>query len=325
MTTTAVVSSSRAPLAVPTTVGIDVSQDALDVVVRPAGTHRRVANDAAGHAELVMYLGATPPTVIALEASGSYERSVVAALVAADLPVVVLNPHQVRAFARATGQLAKTDRLDAAVLAHYAEALRPEPRPIPDAAQQELAALVGRRQDLLAMRIAEQHRLRTLPATLAGPVREHIQWLRDQLKQVETAIMERIAAQPRWQADSALLQTMKGVGPIISATLVARLPELGQLNRRQIAKLVGVAPLARDSGKTRGKRRCTGGRADVRTALYLGALVATRYNPVIRAFYQRLVAAGKPTKVALVACAHKLLTILNAMLRDRTPWRLPMA
>jgi transposase len=325
MTTSSVVSPSSPSVAVPVTVGIDVSQDALEVVVRPAGTHQRVANDAPGHAELIASLRAMPPTIVALEASGSYARGVVAALVAADLPVAVLNPHQVRAFARATGQLAKTDRLDAAVLAHYAEALRPEPRPIPDAAQQELAALVGRRQDLLAMRIAEQHRLRTLPATLAGPVREHIQWLRDQLKTVEAAITERIAAQPQWQADSALLQTMKGVGPIISATLVARLPELGRLNRRQIAKLVGVAPLAHDSGKHRGKRHCAGGRADVRTALYLGALVATRYNPVIRVFYQRLVGAGKPKKVALVACAHKLLTILGAMLRDRTPWRPPMA
>lgn len=175
------------------------------------------------------------------------------------------------------------------------------------------------------MRIAEQHRLRPLPPTLTEPVREHIAWLRTQLKTVETAISTRIAAQPQWQADSQLLQTMKGVGPIISATLIARLPELGQLSRQQIAKRVGVAPLAHDSGKTRGKRRCVGGRADVRTALYLGALVATRFTPTIRAFYQRLVGAGNPKKVAWVAGAHKLLTILNAMLRDRTPWRAPMA
>ena len=327
MTTTVVTSlpSSSRPVAPPCTVGIDVCQDALDVAVRPGGTSRRVPNDAAGHAILVAHLRALSPTVVALEASGGYERGVVAALVAAHLPVAVLNPRQVRAFAQACGQLAKTDRLDAAVLAHYAAALHPEPRPIPDAAQQELAALVGRRQDLLAMRIAEQHRLRTIPPTLAAPIREHIQWLRDQLRAVETAIATRIAAQPQWQADSALLQTMKGVGPIVSATLVARLPELGRLNRRQLAKLVGVAPLARDSGKTRGKRRCAGGRADVRTALYLAALVASRFNPSIRAFYQRLVGAGKPKKVALVACAHKLLTILGALLRDRTPWRPPIA
>jgi transposase len=321
-----VVACSPTPVAtVPCTVGIDVSQDVLDVALYPTGTPFQVANDGAGHADLVAHLADTVPTVIALEATGGYERGVVAALVAAQLPVVVLNPRQVRSFADATGQLAKTDRLDAAVLAHYAAALHPAPRPIPDAAQQELAALVGRRQDLLMMRMAEQQRLRTLPPTLAGPVREHIQWLRDQLKAVEATISARIAAHPQWQADSRLLQTMKGVGPIVSATLVARLPELGRLGRSQIAKLVGVAPLARDSGKTRGKRRCTGGRADVRTALYLAALVASRFNPVIRAFYQRLVAAGKLKKVALVACAHKLLTILNAMLRDRTPWRLPMA
>lgn len=267
---TAVIASPAPPspaVAVLGTVGIDVSQDMLDIALHPAGSAWRVANAATGQARLVARLATIAPTLVALEATGGYERGVVAALVAAALPVVVLNPRQVRAFAAAAGQLAKTDRLDAAVRAHYAAALHPTPRPIPDAAQQELAALVGRRQNLLAMRMAEQHRLRTRPPTVAGPVREHIQWLRDQLKAVEATITKRIAAHPQWQADSQLLQTMKGGGPIVSATLVARLPELGRLNRRQIAKLVGVAPLARDSGKTRGKRRCTGGRADVRTAL----------------------------------------------------------
>ncbi len=306
-------------------VGIDVSQDFLDVAQRPAGVRDRVPNDATGYTTLLARWADCPPVVVAVEATGGYEQGVVAALTAAQLPVAVLNPRQVRDFARATGQLAKTDRLDAAVLAHYAEALRPTPRRVPDAAQRELAALVGRRQDLIALRIAEQHRQRTVPAALAASIAEHIAWLRAQLATVEAAIGAQIAAHPQWQADSALLQTMKGVGPIISATLVARLPELGQLTRQQIAKLVGVAPLARDSGKAHGKRRCAGGRADVRTALYLGALVATRFNPVIRAFYQRLRAAGKLPKVALVACAHKLLTILNAMRRDRTPWRAPIA
>ncbi len=316
-----------APIAAssPCYLGIDVAQDHLDIALRPGGDAFRIPNDAAGHAELLARLAGTPPVVIAVEATGGYEQGVVAALAAAQLPVAVLTPRQVRDFARATGQLAKTDRVDARVLAHYAEALRPTPRPVPAAAQRELAALVGRRQDLIAMRIAEQHRLRTAPAAIAAPIRAHITWLREQLAAVEAAITERIAAHPQWQADSALLQTLKGVGPIISATLVARRPELGHLTRQQIAKLVGVAPLARDSGKFQGKRRCAGGRADVRTALYLAALVASRFNSVIRAFYQRLIAAGKLAKVALVACAHKLLTILNAMMRDRTPWRWPIA
>ena len=316
---------ASAPVATPTVVGIDVAKDWLDVALRPGGAAFRVPNTAAGHADLCTRLAAAPPVVVALEATGGYEQAVVAALMAAGLAVAVLNPRQVRDFARATGQLAKTDRVDAAVLAHFAEALRPSPRPLADAAQRDLAALVGRRQDLIAMRIAEQHRLRLAPATLADPIRAHIAWLREQLSAIETAIHARIARHPQWQADSVLLQTMKGVGPIISATLVARLPELGRLTAKQIAKLVGVAPIARDSGTRHGKRRCAGGRADVRTALYLGALVASRFNPVIRAFYRRLVAAGKLKKVALVACAHKLLTILNAMMRDRTPWRAPIA
>lgn len=306
-------------------VGIDVAKDHLDVALRPADVTFRVSNDAAGHGEVLARLTDLPVTLVVLEATGGYEQAVVAALTAAHVPVAVLNPRQVRDFARASGQLAKTDRVDARVLAHYAAALRPTPRPLPAAAQRELAALVGRRQDLIAMRIAEQHRLRTAPAAIAAPIRAHIAWLRKQLTAVEATITTQVAAHPQWQADSTLLQTMKGVGPLISATLIARLPELGQLTHRQVAKLVGVAPFARDSGTSRGKRRCAGGRADVRTALYLAALVASRFNPVIRAFYQRLTAAGKPAKVALVACAHKLLTILNAMMRDRTPWRLPIA
>ncbi len=309
----------------PTFVGIDVSQDQLDVALRPAGVTFRVANTEAGHVALLARLADDQVALVAIEATGGYEHEVIAVLAAAGLPVARLNPRQVRDFARATSQLAKTDPVDARVLAHFAEALRPTPRPLPTAAQRELAALVGRRQDLIAMRIAEQHRLRTAPAAIAAPIRDHIRWLREQLATVEAAITERVAAQPQWQADSALLQTMKGVGPVISATLLARLPELGQLTHRQVAKLVGVAPFARDSGKSQGKRRCMGGRADVRTALYLAALVASRFNPVIRAFYQRLVAAGKLKKVALIACAHKLLTILNAMLRDHTPWRAPIA
>jgi transposase len=309
----------------PIFVGIDVSQETLDVRHRPSGETDHVPNDPIGFAVLLSRWATTPPVLVVVEATGGYEQGLVVALAAAQIPVAVLNPRQVRDFARATGQLAKTDRVDAAVLAHYAEALRPTPRPVPDAAQRELAALVGRRQDLIAMRIAEQHRQRLVAGALAASIAEHIAWLRAQLTVVEAAITEQIAAHPQWQADSALLQTMTGVGPIISATLIARLPELGTLSRQQVAKLVGVAPLARDSGKTHGKRHCAGGRADVRTALYLGALVATRFTPVIRACYPRLRAAGKLPKVALVACAHKLLTILNAMRRDRTPWRAPIA
>ena len=316
MSTTAVPTPTTAVF-----VGIDVAKAQLDVALRPHAETFQVANDGAGIAHLVDRLQPLAPTLVVLEATGGFETAVVGALVAAGLPVAVINPRQLRSFARVLGTLAKTDVLDARLLAEFAERIRPPVRPQPAAARQELAALVGRRHDLVTMRVAEQQRLRGASAGIADHIRRHLTWLREQIKQLDREMAQAVQADPTLHAQAVLLQTAKGVGPVVSATLVARLPELGQLNRRQIAKLVGVAPLNRDSGTRRGTRQCWGGRADVRTVLYLAALSASRSNPVIQAFYQRLCAAGKPKKVALTACMHKLLTILGAMLRDHTPWR----
>lgn len=306
-----------------TFLGIDVASAWLDIATRPTGTQRRVATTAPAIAAWVGEVAAAPPTLVVVEATGGYERLVVAALTTAGVPVAVMNPRQVRDFARSTGQLAKTDRLDAQVLAQYAEVVRPTPRPQPPAATQELALHVQRRCQLLGMRTAERHRLRGLPEALAAGVREHVRWLSTQIAALDTAIARLIRANPVWREQDRRLRTVPGVGPVLSATLLAFLPELGQASPRQLAKLVGVAPLNRDSGRTRGHRHIWGGRAPVRTVLYLAATTAAVHNPVIAPFYQRLRAAGKPGKVALVACAHKLLTILNAMVRDGTSWRPP--
>jgi transposase len=303
-------------------VGIDVAKTALDVAVRPSREERHLPNAAAGMAEIVAWLQVVNPQVIVLEATGGYEALVVAALGLADLPVAVVNPRQVRDFARATGQLAKTDRLDAQVLAHFAEALRPIPRPLPDEQAQELAALVERRRQLVAMRTAEQGRL---AVTRVPGVRTHIQahlaWLDGEVADVDAELHRWVRASPLWREQDNRLQSVPGIGPIISLSLLADLPELGRLAHAQIAALVGVAPLTRDSGTLRGRRTVWGGRAAVRAALYRGTLRATRCNPVIAAFYQRLLAAGKPKKVAVVACMHKLLTILNAMVKHQAPWQ----
>lgn len=319
-------------------VGIDVAKAALDVAIRPSGEERQEerhwANDAAGIAALVAWLQALSPQVsvqvsvqvIVVEATGGYEAPLVAALGLAHLPVAVVNPRQVRDFARATGRLAKTDRLDAQVLAHFGAAVRPTPRPLPDADAQALAALVERRRELVAMRTAEANRL---GATRVKAVREriqaHLEWLATDLQELDADLQKRVQASPLWQAQVDLLQSVPGVGPTVALTLLAELPELGRLSAGQIAALVGVAPLNRDSGTLRGRRSIWGGRATVRTVLYMGALRATRCNPVIRAFYERLVAAGKPKKVALVACMHKLLTIVNALLRHQTAWQVQAA
>lgn len=301
-------------------VGLDVAKAQLDVAVRPGGERWEVPNDEAGIAELVQRLRALAPALVVAEATGGFERAAIAALAAVGLPVVVANPRQVRDFARATGQLAKTDQLDAGILALFGERVRPTPRPLPDAAAQLLDALLTRRRQLLEMLVAEKNRLGFAPRPLHRGIRQHIRWLERQLDGVTTDLAQQIEQSPVWRAADDLLQSVPGVGPIVSYTLLGELPELGTLSHKQIAALVGVAPLARDSGTLRGKRMVWGGRASVRTALYLAALCGRRWNPVLRVFYDRLRAGGKPTKVALIACARKLLTILNAMVRDQRAW-----
>lgn len=270
---------------------------------------------------LVDRLQALHPTLIVLEATGGLERPATAALATAGLPVVIVNPRQARDFARATGQLAKTDALDARALAHVADVIRPTPRPLPDAQTQELRALLGRRQQLIGMRTAEQNRLAGTSERLTQDIEAHIAWLNARIALLDGDLETLLRASPLWRANDDLLQSVPGIGPVCARTLLLELPELGPLTRQQIAALVGVAPLNCDSGTLRGRRMIWGGRARVRTVLYMGTLVATRYNPRIQAFYERLLAAGKAKKVALTACMHKLLTILNAMLTHRTPWQ----
>jgi transposase len=306
-------------------IGIDISKAELDVAVRPGGVRWQAHHDAAGIDALVERCVALAPERIVVEATGGFEIGVAAALAAQHLPVVVVNPRQVRDFARATGQLAKTDRLDAAILAHFGEAIQPDVRPLPDATARALSLLVARRRQLQEMLIAEQHRLlsaavQDAPVPLRDDLGDHIAWLRRRLDQMNDDLNQQIRSSPVWREREDLLRTIGGIGPIVSATLLSHLPELGQLDRKAIAKLVGVAPLNRDSGSVKGVRHIWGGRAQVRTVLYMAALVATRHNPQIRTFYQRLLAAGKPAKVALVACMRKLLLICNAVLRSHTSW-----
>ena len=305
-------------------VGIDVSQQWLDLGVRPAdGPAERVANDEAGIDALVRQLEALAPARIVLEATGGLERPLVAALAAAGLPVVLVNPRQVRDFARATGRLAKTDALDAAVLAHFAEAVPLPLRPLPDAETLHLRELLARRRQLLAMLVAEGQRRRAAGPALRAGIEAHIAWLEQERERLEAELQARIQDSPQWRAQDQLLQSVPGVGPQLSRTLLGQLPELGQVDRRQVAALVGVAPYNRDSGQWRGRRSIWGGRATVRAVLYMGALVATRHNPVIGDYYRRLLERGKPKKVALTACMRKLLVILNAILKNNTPWQAP--
>ena len=301
-------------------VGIDVSKAELDIYVRPSGTSWTVPNDAEGHTQLVRRLSRIVPTLIVLEATGGLERPVTYALAEVALPVVVANPRRTRDFARSTGLLAKTDALDAQALAHFADAVRPELRDLPDQETQDLSAKLARRRQLVHTLTAERNRLHSTPSCIEDSLRAHITWLREAIAALEADIDALIQDNIQWRTQVKQLAAVKGVGNITAYTLTADWPELGQLNRKQIAALVGVAPLNNDSGKRRGKRYVWGGRAAVRTALYMAALSASRFNPTIKAFYQRLTDAGKPKKVALTACMRKLLTILNAMVKNGTDW-----
>jgi transposase len=306
---------------VPCCIGIDVAKAQLDIAIRPSGERWAVPNDARGVTTLVDRVQALQPPLIVLEATGGLERAATVALATAGLPVVVVNPRQVRDFARATGQLAKTDALDARALAHFADAIRPQPRPVPDAQTQELRTLLGRRQQLVAMRTAEQNRLTGTSGRLQADIAAHITWLTARLAMLDDDLDTVLRASALWRENDDLLQSAPGIGPVCARTLLLELPELGTLTRQKIATLVGVAPLNCDSGTLRGRRTIWGGRARVRAVLSMATLVATRYNPRIKAFYERLLAVGKVKKVALTACMHKFLTILNAMLKHRTPWQ----
>jgi transposase len=303
-------------------VGVDVSKARLDVHVRPQGECLGFDNDEAGIAALCAALAARQvPSLVVLEATGGLQERAAAALAAAGFYVAVVNPRQVRDYARATGRLAKTDRLDAASIAAFAEAVRPEPRPLADPERQALIDLVSRRRQLVEMRAAEKIRRGQMPPALRPTLEAHLSFLDKAIADLDQDIGRQLRESAAWQADDSLLASVPGIGPVARATLLAKLPELGLLTRRQIAALVGVAPLNRDSGQWRGRRSICGGRAEVRTVLYMATLTATRCNPVIAAFHRRLREAGKPPKVALTACMRKLLTILNAMTRAQTSWR----
>lgn len=303
-------------------VGIDVASDRLDVHVRPSGDRFTLANEEAGQRELVRRLHQLAPGLIVLEATGGYELPVTAALASAGLPVVVANPRQIRDFARATGKLAKTDALDAEAIARFAEGVQPPVRPLPTAEAQALGELITRRRQLLDMLLAEQNRQgQVRDRRLRQRIAAHITWLRQALAETDRDLDDAIRSSPLWRDKEDLLRSVPGVGDVTAHTLIAEVPELGSLGRRQIAALIGVAPLNRDSGTLRGRRQIAGGRPHVRRVLYMAALVAIRHNPAIAAFYARLTAAGRPKKVALVAAMRKLLTILNAILRERRPWQ----
>ena len=306
-------------------VGIDISKAWLDVAVHEQTEPLRASNDEPGIASLVKRLKKLKPTLIVLEPTGGFEKLVMAELIHAGLPAVVVNAKRVRDFARATGQIAKTDELDAKVLAHFAATVRPPVRGLRSAEAEQLTALLTRRKQVLDMLTMEKNRLVTVPAKMRSEIEAHIQWLSKSLKALDKEIEDFVGSTSSWKEKDALLQSVPGVGPVTSATLLGMLPELGHLNRQEIAALVGVAPLNKDSGKKQGRRRVYGGRADVRSVLYMAALAATTFNPIIRKFYARLIKHGKEKKVALTACMRKLLVILNAMMHSNQPWRIQAA
>lgn len=302
-------------------VGIDISGERLDLHVLPTEQRQSVVHDQAGLSELVKILQPLQPTLIVVEATGKLEIGLVAVLAAAQLPVVVVNPRQTRDFARGLGRLAKTDRIDAHILARFAESVHPEPRVLPSEQQQAMQELVTRQRQLVEMRVAESNRLtRTRTTRVRRNLQIHLDWLDQQIRDLDQQIRQLITQSPLWREKDQLLQSVPGVGPKMSSMLVAHLPELGRLNRHQIASLVGLAPFNRDSGKWKGKRFIGGGRSHVRCILYMSSLVASRYNPAIQALRQRLQSRGKPFKVVLTACMRKLLIILNAMVKNGTPW-----
>jgi transposase len=302
-------------------IGIDVAKAWLDVASSAEEAIQRLANDAEGIAALVAELAARAPALVVLEATGGHERAAAAALAAAGVPVAVVTPRQVRDFARATGQLAKSDALDARILALCAQRIQPPARPLPDAVAQELAAVLARRRQVLEMRVAEQNRRPSLPAPLRSSLDAHVTWLSQQLAELDAELDRILRASPAQRAKEDLLRSIPGIGPVVARTLLGELPELGACDRWEVAALVGVAPLNADSGTRQGNRCTWGGRAPVRAALYMAAIAATRHNPLIRPYYRRLRDQGKPVKVAIVACMRKLLTIANAVLRDGVPFR----
>jgi transposase len=303
--------------------GIDVSKDRLDVFLVPEGEAFAVANDPGGIDSLLERLRKARPELVLLEATAGYERPVVAAIAASEtgIAVAVVNPRQARDFAKAIGRLAKTDRIDAEVLARFAAAVEPRPSVVPDEEMRALQYILARRRQLLSMLLAEKNRLGMAPEPVAKRIAAHLKWLQKELKRTDRDLEEAIGQSETWTRNEELLRSVPGVGPVLARTLLAEVPELGSITHKRLSALVGVAPFNRDSGTLRGKRAVWGGRAHVRAALYMGTLLAVRHNPVLKEFYGRLVAAGKPKKVALVACMRKLLTILNALMRDHSVWR----
>ena len=302
-------------------IGIDVSKAKLDGASNPIGPEWSFSNDLVGLKGLVKQLKKQDPKLVVLEASGGLEIPVVVRLYEAGLPVVVVNPRQVRDFAKATGRLAKTDRIDAGVIAHFGATVRPVPGPVPSEQDRALSALTTRRRQIIDMITAEQNRMRCVSAPVKADIKAHITWLKKRLKDLDDDVSRQIRTTPVWREKDDLLQSVPGIGTVTSACLLAGLPELGKLNHKKIAALVGVAPFNCDSGQYRGKRRVWGGRPQIRRVLYMATLVAARYNPVIKEFYQRLRGVGKPAKLALTACMRKLLTIVNAIIRDHKPWQ----
>ena len=301
-------------------VGIDVSKDSLDVAVAPSGEKRQYSNNEAGMSKLLGKLLKLGPALIVMEPTGGFEALLAGALAAEGLPVAVVNARQIRDYARAIGKLAKTDKLDAMVIAEFARRVQPEPRPLRDDESQEIKEVVSRRRQLTEMLRAEKNRLAIARKIMKPNILAHIEWLTQEIEGLDRHLKQLIEKSPIWREKDNLLKSIPGIGDVMAATLLAELPELGSLNRRQIASLVGVAPFNQDSGSIRGKRRIWGGRASVRAALYMAALVGTRYNPVIRSFYLRLLAKGKAKKIAIVACMRKLLTILNSIIHYRRAW-----
>jgi transposase len=307
--------------ATPRYVGIDVSKAYLDVASRPDGQEFRLPNTAEGIKSLVERLKQSPPTLVVLEATGGLERPAAVALADAQVPVRIVDPARVRNFARSIGQRAKTDRLDARLLAHYAEAAKPEARDLPDQETRDLQALLDRRRQLVGMRVSEENRLKqTAAVAVQANLKAHIAYLQDQIEQVDVSVGQAIEAKEEWKLRDEVLRSVPGIGPQTSRTLLGSLPELGSLSGKKIAALAGVAPYPEDSGDTSKPRRISGGRSDVRTSLYMASLTAMRFNPELRAFYRRLRQAGKAAKVAITAVSRKLLTIVNAMIRDMKHW-----